>query len=66
MVLTITELIKLLEADGWYLARSAKHKTYAHPTKKTLSGRPLMVPHGSSKELREGTLNNILKDAGLK
>ncbi|RFP66462.1 addiction module toxin, HicA family [Hymenobacter lapidiphilus] len=64
--MTITDLISKLEADGWFLARSAKHKTYEHPTKKTLSGRPLMVPHGSSKELKIGTLNNILKDAGLK
>jgi predicted RNA binding protein YcfA (HicA-like mRNA interferase family) len=66
MATTITELIKLLEADGWILARSAKHKVYQHPTKATLSGRPLTVPHGSTKELKQGTLNNILKDAGLK
>ena len=66
MATTITELIKLLEADGWFLARSAKHKTFQHPTKTTLSGRPLTVPHGSNKELKPGTLNNILKDAGLK
>ena len=66
MATTITDLIALLEADGRYLKRSGKHKTYAHPTKKTLSGRPLMVPHGSGKEVKPGTLNNILKDAGLK
>ena len=65
--ITIAELLKKLEADGWYLHRSAKHKTYAHLTKKTLSGRPLMVPHGGgSKKIPVGTLLNILKDAGLK
>lgn len=64
--MTIKDLIKKLESDGWFLARSTKHKTFEHPTKKTLSGRPLMVPHGSTKELTPGTLNNILKDAGLK
>ncbi|MGI4873086.1 MAG: type II toxin-antitoxin system HicA family toxin [Janthinobacterium lividum] len=26
----------------------------------------MTVPHGSNKELKIGTLNNILKDAGLK
>lgn len=64
--MTVNDLIRKLEADGWFLVRSNKHKTYAHPTKKTKSGRPLMVPHGSNKELPPGTLNNILKDAGLK
>ncbi|WP_317198239.1 type II toxin-antitoxin system HicA family toxin [Hymenobacter terricola] len=60
-----TELIKLLEKDGWVNVRDGKHKVFAHPTKQTLSGRPLVVSHGKQ-EIKPGTLNSILKDAGLK
>ena len=46
------EVISLIEADGWYLV----------PTKK---GR-VTVPGNTGDELKPGTLNNILKQAGLK
>lgn len=64
--MTIREVIRKLEADGWVLAKSGKHKHYVHPTKKPLNGRPLLVSHGNNKELSPGTLSSILKNAGLK
>jgi len=65
MAMTTTELIKLLEKNGWVNVRDGKHKVFEHPNKKTLSGRPLVVSHGKQ-EIKPGTLNSILKDAGLK
>jgi predicted RNA binding protein YcfA (HicA-like mRNA interferase family) len=59
----IREVIKLIENDGWYLARTkGDHRQYKHPVKKglvTISGK-------SSDDVSEGTLNSILKQAGLK
>ena len=48
----VREVISLIEADGWYLV----------PTKK---GR-VTVPGNTGDELKPGTLNSILKQAGLK
>ncbi len=58
------ELLKKLKNDGWYLIREAKgsHKILAHPTKKGT----ITFPHHGSKEMRKGTAESILKDAGLK
>jgi predicted RNA binding protein YcfA (HicA-like mRNA interferase family) len=59
----VRAVIKLIEKDGWYLARTrGSHRQYKHPTKKglvTVAGKP-------SSELAPGTLNSILKQAGLK
>ena len=56
-------VIRLLGRDGWYLARTrGSHRQYKHPTKRglvTVAGKP-------SDELAPGTLNSILKQAGLK
>jgi predicted RNA binding protein YcfA (HicA-like mRNA interferase family) len=57
------EVIKLIEQDGWRLARTAgSHRQYTHSVKPgtvTVAGKPnLDVP--------PGTLNSILKQAGLK
>lgn len=59
----VGELIRLLEEDGWQLARTrGSHRQYKHPSKPgtvTVAGkRSLDVP--------SGTLNSILKQAGLK
>jgi predicted RNA binding protein YcfA (HicA-like mRNA interferase family) len=57
------EMIALLESHGWYLARtSGSHRQFKHPTQPgtvTVAGKP-------SVELPAGTLNSILKQAGLK
>jgi predicted RNA binding protein YcfA (HicA-like mRNA interferase family) len=59
----VKEVIKVLEEDGWYLARTkGSHRQFKHPTKAgtvTVSGK-------SSVDVPPGTLNSILKQAGLK
>ena len=56
------ELIKLIEARGWYLvATRGSHRQYKHPT---LPGR-VTIPH-PNKDLPRGTVQSILKQAGLK
>jgi predicted RNA binding protein YcfA (HicA-like mRNA interferase family) len=59
----VGELIRLLEDDGWRLARTrGSHRQYRHTTKSgtvTVAGKP-------SLDIPPGTLNAILKQAGLK
>jgi predicted RNA binding protein YcfA (HicA-like mRNA interferase family) len=63
MPVKVHELIARLEADGWFLARQkGSHRQYHHPTKPgtvTVAGKP-------SVDIPPGTLNSILKQAGLK
>lgn len=58
----VSEIIKILEADGWYLSRTkGSHGQYKHPSKLgtvTIPGKP-------SKDLAIGTLKSILKQAQL-
>lgn len=59
----IRDLIRWLESEGWYLARiRGSHRQFKHPTRRgtvTVAGKPgIDVP--------AGTLNAILKQAGLK
>ncbi len=57
------ELIKMLENDGWYQVRqSGSHRIFKHPTKDA----SIPVPDHGNKDLKIGTLNFILKLAGLK
>jgi predicted RNA binding protein YcfA (HicA-like mRNA interferase family) len=59
----IREVLARLEADGWYLvAIRASHRQFEHATK---SGR-VTVASKPSDDLSPGTLNSILKQAGLK
>ncbi len=59
----VRDLIEALEADGWYLARTrGSHRQYRHGKKAgtvTVAGKP-------SVDIPPGTLNAILKQAGLK
>ncbi|MBX9298786.1 type II toxin-antitoxin system HicA family toxin [Chromobacterium vaccinii] len=56
------ELIKIVEADGWVLVRiNGSHHHFKHPAKKGL----VTVPHPKG-NLPKGTVNSILKQAGLK
>lgn len=65
MAKKIREIIKLLEADGWYFKRMGKgsHMVYRHPVK---AGIVVVPNHGLSRELKPGTEDEILKQAGLK
>lgn len=57
-----SELYRKLEKSGWYVARTKKHHIYKH---KEIEG-VLVVGKHSSEEVPKGTLNSILKKAGLK
>lgn len=57
-----TKLIRMLENDGWkYIRTNGSHHIFKHPTKTGLAS----VPH-PKKDLPIGTVNSILKTAGLK
>ena len=59
----VREVIRLIEADGWRLARTrGSHRQFNHPTKPGV----VTVPGKPNDELAPGTLNSILKQAGLK
>ncbi|GAB5497736.1 MAG: type II toxin-antitoxin system HicA family toxin [Pseudohongiellaceae bacterium] len=59
----IRDVIKLLEDDGWFLVTTkGSHRQYKHPTK---PGR-VTVPAKPGDDIAPGTLNSILKQAGLK
>ncbi len=59
----VGELLRLLREDGWYLvATRGSHRQLKHSVKRgrvTVAGKP-------SEDLAPGTLNSILKQAGLK
>jgi predicted RNA binding protein YcfA (HicA-like mRNA interferase family) len=59
----VGEVLGVLRNDGWYLVTTrGSHRQFKHPTKAgrvTVAGKP-------SDDLAPGTLNSILKQAGLK
>ena len=59
----VRKVIQVIEDDGWYLARTkGSHRQYKHTKKTGL----VTVPGKLSDDLAPGTLNSILKQAGLK
>ncbi|MDX2097701.1 MAG: type II toxin-antitoxin system HicA family toxin [Leptolyngbyaceae cyanobacterium bins.59] len=61
--LKVGQVIELIQEDGWYLERTkGSHRQYKHPEKAGL----VTVPGKLSDDLAPGTLNSILKQAGLK
>ena len=61
-LMKVRDVIKLIEHDGWRLARTrGSHRQYKHPDKPglvTIAGKP-------NHDLAPGTLNSILKQAQL-
>ncbi|HEX4605776.1 MAG TPA: type II toxin-antitoxin system HicA family toxin [Candidatus Angelobacter sp.] len=59
----VRDVVKKIEDDGWRLARTrGSHRQFHHPMKPgtvTIAGHP-------SADIPPGTLNSILKQAGLK
>lgn len=59
----VSEVLRMLHEDGWFLAATrGSHRQFKHPSK---PGR-VTVPGRPSDDLAAGTLNSILKQAGLK
>ena len=59
----VSELLRLLHNDGWFLvATRGSHRQFKHlakPGRVTVAGKP-------GDDLAPGTLNSILKQAGLR
>jgi predicted RNA binding protein YcfA (HicA-like mRNA interferase family) len=63
VLMKASELIKILEAKGWYFVRQrGSHKIFKHKDFKN----NISVPEHGAKDLKPGTLSGILKDAGVK
>jgi len=59
----VRDVLRLLSDDGWMLARQkGSHRQFKHATKRAL----VTVAGKLSDDLAPGTLNSILKQAGLK
>jgi predicted RNA binding protein YcfA (HicA-like mRNA interferase family) len=59
----VREIVRRIEEDGWYRVRTrGSHHQYRHRTKRGL----VTVPGRPGDDLAPGTLNSILKQAGLK
>ena len=57
------ELVRILEADGWYsIGQTGSHRKFRHTVKPGL----IIVPMHAGKEIGKGLLHSILKQAGLK
>lgn len=62
--MTFRDIDRLLKKDGWYVVSvEGSHYHYRHPTKK---GKVQVPNHRKPKDIWKGTVNSILKQAGLK
>lgn len=63
IILKVREIIKVIEADGWYLVTTkGSPRQYKHPEK---TGRITIAGHLAD-DLAPGTINSIFKQAQLK
>ena len=61
--MTVREVLRIIEEDGWTIvAQKGSHRQYKHPTK---TGRVTVAGHPKD-DVAPGTLNSILRQAGLK
>ena len=59
----VSEVIRLIEDDGWVLVRqTGSHRHFRHAVKPGTT----TVAGNLGKEVKAGTLANILRQAGLK
>ena len=63
IILKVREIIKVIEAEGWYLVTTkGSHRQYKHPVK---TGRITIAGHLND-DLAPGTMNSICKQAKIK
>ncbi|WP_417730395.1 type II toxin-antitoxin system HicA family toxin [Rosistilla oblonga] len=61
--MTVREVVHIIEGDGWVMvAQKGSHRQFKHPTK---TGRVTVAGH-PKEDIAPGTLNSILRQAGLK
>ena len=61
-VVKVREVIKRIEADGWYLARiTGDHRHFKHPTKPGI----VTIAGNLNTDVPTGTLLNIFRQAQL-
>ncbi len=59
----VRKLIKIIEKDRWFLVRTkGSHRQYKHSIKTGL----VTISGNLNDEVARGTLNSVLKQAGLK
>ena len=59
----VRDLIRLIQDDGWLLARTrGSHRQFHHPTKRGT----VTVPGATNDDLPKKTQHSILKQAGLR
>ena len=62
-VMKIRDILRILREDGWFEIRCrGSHRQLKHPSKSGL----VTIAGQSNDDLAKGTLNSILKQAGLK
>ncbi len=58
------DILKLIRDDGWsFVRQTGSHAHFKHPAKPGIVTIPM---HGMNDDLKKGTENSILKQAGLK
>ena len=59
----VREAIRLVERDGWrYIRTTGSHHIYQHPIKTGI----VVIPGHPGDDLKPGTWQSILKQAGLR
>ena len=62
MGVKVRQIIKLIEADGWFLARTrGSHRQFKHPSKRGL----VTIAGKASSDLAPGTEKSILRQAQI-
>lgn len=63
VVMKVKEVISMLEDNGWeFIRMRGDHRIFY----KKGARRPIVIPVNLSNDLKDGTLNSILREAGLK
>ena len=63
MPLKVREVIRLVQADGWVLVtQRGSHRQFRHPNK---PGR-VTISGNEGRDMPQGLLNSVLRQAGLK